>query len=601
MNKVPTTSCTDDATFVLVLIFAVIGTLAATAISVIIAMALLVVAWFFDQPRRTAFTALGIALVAAVAQPLVPGFLAFVAEMFASYQGAFQREHYLLAIGLTWLSFTLDPQAWWRLMPVGLLTGAMCLLAIETRKTSINEKVFGGEKAARPSPWARIMARKVLAGPTTFQDKIVLGVDKLSGKRITVSRRQTNLHVCIVGRSGRGKSESVLTMCCGAAHLDIPVVFIDGKGDPSVRRVLRKLAHEHGRPFYAFDTMNPATSCAWAVFADMNPTTQADVIVGLRQYTEPHYEGKAARFAGLTTKVLHHVSIDLDLFTLKESLSVDRLLALLRSKATKDDHVGRGLMKEVAALREIEAEAVDSLMPEIGRLTDTTFGFLFDVQRARRERRPILRLLQARRESAVVYIGLPALEYEKVAPKVGALACSSLKAILPALDREHEALTDEPLPLEAKQFFIVFDEWGVFTGDGKHVLNVINQGRSFGGSCCLAAQTFADCLVDGSDQLLRQIVGSTNTFIVHELTDPQDAEYAAGLFATQAAVEHTAQTVGGAPTGAASARATKQFVVHPDQIKNIGVGEAYYMNKNDKDRNSNKSIIRLIKVRKSTG
>jgi type IV secretory pathway TraG/TraD family ATPase VirD4 len=187
--------------------------------------------------------------------------------------------------------------------------------------------------------------------------------------------------------------------------------------------------------------------------------------------------------------------------------------------------------------------------------------------------------------------------YSETAPKVGALAVAALKATLPLVDQEHRAKSNDPLPLGSKQLFYVFDEWSVFAGD--HVVNIVNMGRSYGGSACLAFQSFADFLIDGRDQLLRQVAGSVGTFVVHGLNDPQDAEYAASLFGTQDSIEYTAQTLNGSPTGAESARATKEFAVHPDDLKNLAVGEAFVMNKTERDKKTNRSIARLIKVRKT--
>ncbi|OYU91953.1 MAG: hypothetical protein CFE29_03655 [Bradyrhizobiaceae bacterium PARB1] len=441
-------------------------------------------------------------------------------------------------------------------------------------------------------------AKSILAGPAIVEEKIVVGADKQTGERVGVSRSQLNNHTVVIGRSGRGKTETILTLCDGAAKLGMPILFVDGKGDPAVLEGLRSIALGSAKKFYAFDSIAPEVSCAWDIFADLGPTTQADIIVRLRKFSEPHYEAKAAKFALVACKVMRHTGQKVDVFSFHRSLSVNWLLASLRHRARKDDVAGRELMQEVTELRAIEKEAVDSLMSEVGRLKDASCGWLFDVKRALEEKRELLRLTQARRENAIVYVGLPALEYPETAAKVGALAIAALKANLPILDRENSLQSKTPLPLEKKQIFCVFDEWASFAGGGDHIRGVVNMGRSWGASACLAGQSCADFFVDGNDTLLRQVAGSCANFIVHECNDPQDAEYAASLFGTVDAISYTAQTMGGAPTGAASARRTKVFVVHPDDIKNIGVGEAFLMNKNEKNKKTNRSVVRLVRIRR---
>jgi hypothetical protein len=79
---------------------------------------------------------------------------------------------------------------------------------------------------------------------------------------------------------------------------------------------------------------------------------------------------------------------------------------------------------------------------------------------------------------------------------------------------------------------------------------------------------------------LRQFVASINAFVIHQLNDPDDAEYAARIIGTATRLELTAQMLGEEPTGAASARATQEFREHPDRLKHARTGEAVLLNKN---------------------
>lgn len=587
----------DDVTLCLLLCLMAISMLAATVVSAIIVAAMLACSWFFGKPARVAYTGIGIAIALTAIEVLTPGLAPFAYRMLFGYREALRQDDYLLAVGTEWFRFAADPQAWALLSPLGLVAGAATLFAIEARKSSATNKVFGNESSVRPSPWAQTRLALAMAGPAIHRGAIVLGRETITGKRVTTSQEQLNHHFVVVGASGRGKTETVITLCTGAAKLGIPVFYLDGKGDPGVQQALRKIAEDSQKPFYYFDPMNPSTSCAWDVMAGLNPTAQADLIIRLRDFwSEPHYKAKASKFALLTCAVLQRARIQVDLFTFERALSVNSLLALARRSTSTHNRSADSLLKDIGDLRSIETEAVDSLKSEIGNLTDTFFGYLFDIERAKREGRTILRFAQARAESAIVCIGLPPLEYPETAVKLGAFGIGALKAVLPALDRQHKARSSTPLPLGAKQLVYVIDEWSVIAGDD--VLNVINQGRSFGGSAILASQSFSDFEVDGRDRLLRQVIASTSSFIVHGLNDPQDAEYAAELFGTQDTVQFTAQTIDGSATGTASARRTKEFTIHPDQIKSIGVGEAYFMSKTKHD--ANKLNVRLVRIRKST-
>jgi hypothetical protein len=89
------------------------------------------------------------------------------------------------------------------------------------------------------------------------------------------------------------------------------------------------------------------------------------------------------------------------------------------------------------------------------------------------------------------------------------------------------------------------------------------------------------------------VFGSVNTFVIHELTDPTDAEPIAGLFSTTSSVEYTAQIVDHQRTGSASSRSVRQFRLHPEWLKNLGVGEAYVLNK---DRPNNIAHTKVMQA-----
>jgi hypothetical protein len=205
---------------------------------------------------------------------------------------------------------------------------------------------------------------------------------------------------------------------------------------------------------------------------------------------------------------------------------------------------------------------VDSLASEIGSLTDASFGDIFDIQSARLSGRQILRLQEAREKAAIVYFGLPALAYPDATSRLASLIVGDLRASLAA---------------SRTQWLIIFDEFSVFANPTT-VLNLINMGRSHRPSMCLATQSCADFAAAAQSRSSGRC-SDLSTHLIHELTDPTDAELIASLFSTTSSVEYTAQIVDHQRTGSASSRSVRQFRVHPEWIKDLGVGEAYILNK----------------------
>jgi hypothetical protein len=88
-----------------------------------------------------------------------------------------------------------------------------------------------------------------------------------------------------------------------------------------------------------------------------------------------------------------------------------------------------------------------------------------------------------------------------------------------------------------------------------------------------------------------QVLASVNTYVIHRLNVAADREYIASLAGTKRTMGYTSQTVGGKGTGAASARHTKEFVMHPDDIRELHDHEAFVVN-------CNSGVTTLVKTRR---
>ena len=107
---------------------------------------------------------------------------------------------------------------------------------------------------------------------------------------------------------------------------------------------------------------------------------------------------------------------------------------------------------------------------------------------------------------------------------------------------------------------------------GEQVLNLINQGRGAGVRAVLATQSVADIgrtVTNGPDHFIRQVVTNCNSYLIHRLHAAEDVTAIVETIGTKDAVEHTAQIDMLGSTGLGSARQTKTFQVHPDEIKQL--------------------------------
>jgi hypothetical protein len=544
---------------------AMTASLIAIGVPTVITILVGTAAWFFGSPKWIPLVALS--LGAALLFVVVGEAASYFRWCVVLYTSALASAQWPTRLAVQWFSLLLLPKSWLVGSPFGLLIGGTWLLLSEDRRNSPEYRVFSRGGRPVPSPWARIrsfVARRCLAA--TVAGTITIGVEISSGRPVRISLDALRRHLIVLGRSGRGKTVTILRIAYESALQGLPVLFIDGKGDPDVRDGLKAIAQANGREFYCVDAMSPGESCAYDAFAHKSITSQKDMIVQLRDWSEPHYKGIASAHAQVVFKSMAYGGIYADLHSFSRHLSVNAMLGLARRGAGRKGTY-ESIKSEIVARRGTEKLAIESIDSEVASLTQSSFGEVFDIHAARRSGRKILQLREAREQSAIVYCGLPALTFPDAASRFASLLTSDLKASLPA---------------SRKQWLILFDEFSVFANPTT-TLNLINMGRSWGASICISTQSCADLIATGSEAFLRQVIGSVNSYLVHELTDPADSDLIAGIFSTSTSVEFTAQIVNNQRTGSASSRAVHEFKIHPEYLKHLALGEVYYLNKDQPD------------------
>ena len=96
----------------------------------------------------------------------------------------------------------------------------------------------------------------------------------------------------------------------------------------------------------------------------------------------------------------------------------------------------------------------------------------------------------------------------------------------------------------------------------------------------LSTQSLSDIAQKGGDALVGQIVSNCNNFIIQRQNYHQDAEQLANIIGTLDCFQVTSQVdARSGSTGVGSVRQTKEFIVHPDEIKRLARGEGVVVNK----------------------
>lgn len=564
-NSPERTSLIDDTgTFVLSIAISFAALLFLTPVGLIGVFAPL---WLYRLSHRPTWSVWSLAAAALLLLgTFLTGHLAAVAaEPVRIFFGAMARPSEFSSFVSQWLASIGAPIAWITLGPVGLAVGsAWTLITHENEQSSLNALMQGRapdrHKRAPLAPWFH---RLVEARPALRGGSITIGSDWRTGAAVRIPASDLNKHLLVVGTTGVGKTTGLLNLIEGC-QAGTGMVIVDGKGDFELARSVIAKAKARGQKAYLFDATGHEQSAVYNPIGRGDFTSLADRIMTMREWTEPHYRTLAEGFAQIAFKVLQVSRKPLDLLSASAALDTKVLTSLLR-RISKGGGSYTDLMAEVSAQRNAEPH-IEGLRAELRNLAASVFAPLFDTKRANAEGVPVIDLQRAREEGALVYFCLPALQYPAQAAKLGKLIVNDIK---------YAATTSQ------HPWLIVLDEFSVFAGP--QVLNLINMGRSQGLSAILSTQSLAD-IAQGAEKDGRsftdQVIGSVNTFIIYRLNSAEDCELAASVAGTEEQVEFTAQTVSGTSTGAASARLARSFKVHPDTIKNLGVGEAIYINKN---------------------
>jgi type IV secretory pathway TraG/TraD family ATPase VirD4 len=381
----------------------------------------------------------------------------------------------------------------------------------------------------------------------------LLGVTE-ENKKYIVTDAELNGHCLLLGATGAGKTTTLLNFVESAAQRGLPAVIVDGKGDSDFVNKVKHLAEKHGRKLYLFSMTKTAVSKHYNPLRHGNYTELKDKLISLTEWTEPHYKMQAERYLQMAVKVLMNAGKTVDLVSVAEEITPKRLEALAKklpeeaSKKVYDtvDEAGNtiaGLLNRVAVFAE----------SEIGELfADTGDENTID-------------LLKVLEEEAMVLFSLNSLMFTEYSRLLGRLIVIDLKTAAARL-------------LSQKQnIYCIFDEFGVFAGP--QVIDLVNKSRAAGFHIILSTQELADLRYDGGNELMEQVLGNTNIKIIHRQDVPSSAELLAALIGTKDDVIVTQQIERAERTGLGTVKREKSFIVHPDEIKRLRVGEAIVVKK----------------------
>jgi conjugal transfer pilus assembly protein TraD len=379
-------------------------------------------------------------------------------------------------------------------------------------------------------------------------------------------------HLLAIGETGLGKTQTLVLLTRNALAGSGGrggLIYIDPKGDPAVLEALQCYADAVGRRFIEL-SLTAATT--YNALARGGATEVSDKVLAGEAWSEMYYLRLAQWFVQLVVQALQDASVTVTLRSLVDHLDAGRLLALAR---TLPDDKADQLLAELDTMSERQWEALDGTRKRLAVIANGAFGRLLEPSASS----DMLDLFDALRNGDVVVVRLAADQF----PLAAEMVATSILIDLMGIAAQAQ---DGSLPPSV----VMVDEASAVP---THIIvRLFERARGAGMSIVLATQHLAD--LNAADvkagvapgTVLRQIVSNVATIIVHRVGEPDAAEYLAGIAGTESSREITRQLGPSLreTTGMGSVRQGRSYIVHPDVIKRLGVGEAVVIRKAKRGR-----------------
>lgn len=419
----------------------------------------------------------------------------------------------------------------------------VCVLLYELGKELC---IFGFKKiTGKAPPLEKINHKNLYVGKKTENEE-ALGVDTKSKNPILLKEIDFRRHSFIVGASGFGKTNLISILQEHSLRMGKPIIFFDPKGDMEALTTFKRICEKYDRPCYIFSE-HYKNSISLNPILEGTINQVVDRIMRSFEWSEPYYRDASRR--SLTQALMKLEKME-KTFTLK---AVFDELVLMESKENV------GLIAKLEAI----------LVSDFGKILNP-------------ENKGVT-LSKIRDERACLYIGLSTQGYGETATAVGKLFLGEL------LFNSYKTLSQSIEPQDGLKnpVSIYFDEFGSLVTP--EFIELQNKCRGAGMELTLAVQTASDIDRVSPDLTKQVIENAGNLFILKQRLD-DSASLFSNAIGTILSKKETHMMENGEIQKKGSVREVNELLVHPDIIKNLGIGQCVLLRQGP-------SRINLVNVR----
>jgi intracellular multiplication protein IcmO len=381
-----------------------------------------------------------------------------------------------------------------------------------------------------------------------------IGTDHNS-QQLWINNADARTHFMILGTTGSGKTEALLSIATNALTWGSGFLYTDGKGDSTLWGKIYSLARKFGREddvlvlnFMTGNVDGKSSSNTMNPFSHGSSSALTEMLVGLMD--DPGKEGDMwkGRAIGLISAIMIALvelrdkgKLLLDIMAIQDHLNLERIIDLYLDRhgqyelSEKSKRALRGYLDSLPGFDWNEARAG---RPQSGTTNDQhgylfmqftrimgsladTYGYIFGTELGDID---LYDVVVNRRILAVL---LPALEKsEDELANLGKIVVASLKGMMATtlgakIEGEWTDVIDTKPTNSPTPFLAILDEVGYYTVPGMAVMAA--QARSLGFSLIFAAQDLA-AMKKRSEKEADSIVANTNFKAFMKLEDPESTK-----------------------------------------------------------------------------
>jgi Type IV secretory pathway, VirD4 components len=370
-------------------------------------------------------------------------------------------------------------------------------------------------------------------------------------------------HIFTCGTTGSGKTVALANFIKTAVQKNYPLLIVDGKGDigeGSILEITKSMCTWAKRKLYVINLVNLENSDTYNPFKDSNPTVCKDMLISMSEWSEEHYKTNTERYLQKLLFLMEKADIKLSFGTILEYLYNDKFIEL------SNDLVKKGLQSKEEHLKNLEISSVSGKIAEeafsrFSLLKESQIGTIFQDNG--------IDILTALKENAVILFVLNPLSYFETSSLMGKLILIDSRKAVAGL-----------FGTQTRKFFI-YDEISTYASTS--LTDLVNKSRSANITCILATQSLSDLDYAVNENYKEQIIENCNNYILLRQNSAVNAESWANIIGTKKTADLTYQ-IGedngrSVATGKGTVKFNKEYIFHPDEIKSLKTGEAFYISK----------------------